>query len=306
MTQKALEVTNLTKKYWEKTIINTISFDIEKWDFYALLWHNWAGKTTIIWILTDLVAKNSGKVKIFWTNIDTDFAQAKSYIWVVPQEFNVHMWTVIKHIPVIQAGYYGIKKDKAIKRTEKLFKALGLWEHKDKAFRQLSWWMKRRLMIARALVHKPKFLILDEPTAWVDVELRKTMWDFIRKLNQEGTTILLTTHYLEEVESLCNKVMILNQGKIVKNTSTTELLSTLSKETFILDIIKSEWNTESIESHFQDFQLIYISDIQIEITISKQHTLNILFEKLSQHNIQVQSMRNKTNRIEQLFTNLTQ
>ncbi len=305
---KAVKIRNLVKKYWKNTVLNKIDLDIQEGDFFALLGHNWAGKTTAIWIMTDLVEKTSWKVEIFGVDIDEDFVQAKRYIWVVPQEFNFSMWEKVKDIPVVQAGYYWVEKEVAEKRTKKLLKKLELWEHKDKEAKDLSGGMKRRLMIARALVHKPKFLILDEPTAWVDVELRKTMWEFIKELNKSGTTILLTTHYLEEVEALCNKVAIISKWKIVENTTTQELLSSLDEEVFKLDI-KPHPNPplsgEGIKQYLENFKVEIISKTEIEVIISKKYTLNNLFEILNKNNIQISSMRNKVNRIEQLFMNLT-
>lgn len=319
---KAVKIKGLVKKYWKNTVLNKIDLTIEQGDFFALLGHNGAGKTTAIWIMTDLVEKTSWKVEIFGVDIDEDFVQAKRFIWVVPQEFNFSMWEKVKDIPVVQAGYYWIKKSVAEKRTKKLLKKLELWEHRDKEAKDLSGWMKRRLMIARALVHKPKFLILDEPTAWVDVELRKTMWEFIKDLNKSGTTILLTTHYLEEVEALCNKVAIISKWKIVKDTSVKELLSSLDEEVFILDIVSGQKKTGQAQSiaptennksrgalygypELKNFKLEIISETEIEVTICKKHTLNDLFEILNKNNIQISSMRNKVNRIEQLFMNLT-
>ncbi|MCP4522780.1 MAG: ABC transporter ATP-binding protein, partial [Candidatus Gracilibacteria bacterium] len=214
---KAIEIKNLEKNYGKNTVLDKVSFSIESGDFFALLGHNGAGKTTLISILTNLVNKSSGTVKIGGIDIDKDFQKARTQIGVVPQEFNFDIFSRVIDIPLIQAGYYGIDKETALKRTEKYLKKLGLWEKRDARARELSGGMKRRLMIVRALVHKPKILILDEPTAGVDVELRKSMWEFIQELNDNGTTILLTTHYLEEVESLCKNVAIMHKGKIVEN-----------------------------------------------------------------------------------------
>jgi ABC-2 type transport system ATP-binding protein len=294
----------LVKKYGKNTVLKGIDLEIEEGDFFALLWHNGAWKTTAIWIMTDLVSKNSWTVEIFENNIDTDFVWAKKCVWVVPQEFNFSMWEKVKDIPVVQAWFYGIDKKTAEKRTKKLLKKLELWDHRDKESRELSWWMKRRLMIARALVHNPKFLILDEPTAWVDVELRKTMWNFIKELNASWMTILLTTHYLEEVEALCNKVAILSKWKIVENTSTHLLLQSLDEEVFVLDIV-CEWDADSLLVDLKKFLPVMNPDCQLEVVISRKMTLNRLFEVLNKKSIHVKSMRNKVNRIEQLFMNLT-
>ena len=303
----ALNIKNLTKKYWERTVLDNVNLEIKEWDFYALLWHNGAGKTTLIWIITDLVNKTLWNIEVFENNIDTDFKKAKKCIWVVPQEFNFTMWEKVKNIPVTQAWYYWIDKKTAIKRTEKYLKILKLWDHRDKLAMELSGWMKRRLMIVRALIHEPRLLILDEPTAWVDVELRKTMWDFIKDLNKSWVTILLTTHYLEEVEELCNKVAILSKWKIVKDSSTKELLSTLDEEIFILDTLDIKSLNKNKEFLYLEkhFNLNIISDTEFEVTISYANTLNNLFEILNKNNIKITSMRNKVNRIEQLFINLT-
>ncbi len=302
---KALIIKDLVKKYWDKKVLKQIDLEIEQGDFFALLGHNWAGKTTAIGIMTDLVEKTSWEIKIFGEDIDSSFAKAKTFIWVVPQEFNFHMWEKVSEVPVIQAGYYWIDRKTAEKRTKILLKALELWEHKDKEAKDLSGWMKRRLMIARALVHKPKFLILDEPTAWVDVELRKTMWNFIKKLNTDWTTILLTTHYLEEVEALCNKVAIINDGRIVENTTTKKLLSSLDEEIFVLDLQGDTTPSKNILVALKKFHADENKEGALEVTISRKHRLNELFEILNKEKVIISSMRNKVNRIEQLFMNLT-
>lgn len=300
----ALKIQNLYKKYGENEVISWLDLEIEDGDFFALLWHNGAGKTTTIWIITDLVLKTSGKVEIFGIDTDKDFKKAKQLIWVVPQEFNFSFWEKVKNIPVIQAGYYGIPKKEAQKRTEELLKILHLWDEREKESRELSGWMKRRLMIARALVHQPKLLILDEPTAGVDVELRKTMWEFIIELNNKWTTILLTTHYLEEVETLCNKVAIINKWKIIENTTTKELIKKLDEETFILDI-SNEKNISFPIEWGNIFKMNLISQNEMEITLWKNNTFNQLFDFLNTLWITVHSMKNKSNRIEQLFIRLT-
>ena len=304
---KAVKIRELVKKYWDKEVLEWIDLNIEEGDFFALLGHNGAWKTTTIWIMTDLVEKTSWKVEIFKNNIDNEFSAAKRCIGVVPQEFNFNMWEKVKNIPIVQAGYYGIDKVTAEKRTEKLLKKLELWDHREKESMALSGWMKRRLMIARALVHKPKLLILDEPTAWVDVELRKTMWDFIKKLNTDGTTILLTTHYLEEVEALCNKVAIISKWKIVKDTTTKELLSSLDEEVFVIDCPDIDFSQgKKIAAELKEFKCVFNEKKhEFELTVSKNYTLNSLFAILNNHWIEVSSMRNKVNRIEQLFMNLT-
>lgn len=211
---KALKIKKLSKKYWDLHALKDINFEIKEWDFFALLWVNWAWKTTIIGIVTDLVKKTSWSVEIFWIDIDKDFEKAKSLVWVVPQEFNFDVFMKAWDIIVNSAWYYWMSKKEAISRAEEVMKALDLWDKKDTQSMKLSWWMKRRLMIARALVHKPKLLILDEPTAWVDINLRKSTWEYLKKLNKDWTTILLTTHYLEEVEQLCNRIALIDKWEI--------------------------------------------------------------------------------------------
>lgn len=239
----ALKINNLIKQYGDTQALKNINLEIQDWDFFALLWINGAGKTTIIGIITDLVNKTSGNVEIFGTNIDDDFAKAKSMVGVVPQEFNMDIFTKAIDVVTIQAWYYGIAKDIALKNAEKYLKVLGLWEKRNARVIELSGWMKRRLMIARALVHEPKLLILDEPTAWVDINLRKSTYEFLLDLNKSWTTILLTTHYLEEVEKLCNSLAVIDKGEIIINSSkeafldqktgslTTELEEVFSKLT---------------------------------------------------------------------------
>ena len=230
----ALEINNLTKIYPNKLIaLNSINLNVNQGDFFALLGPNGAGKSTAIGIICDLTKKTSGSVKIFGHCIDENNDAAKSCIGIVPQEINFSLFETCLEIVVNQGGYYGIKRSHATKRAEKYLRKLNLWEKRNERSRNLSGGMKRRLMIARALVHEPKMLILDEPTAGVDVELRRSMWDFLIDINQQGVTIVLTTHYLEEAESLCKNIAIINHGKIVENTSMKELLSKLNKETFI-------------------------------------------------------------------------
>lgn len=299
----ALEIKDLVKTYTWNQVLKWINLTIEKWDFYALLGHNWAWKTTTIWILTDLVNKDSWKVKVFWVDIDKDFVKAKRFIWVVPQEYNFNIFQKVIDIPVTQAGYYGIPKKVALERTEKYLRELWLWEKRDQEARELSWGMKRRLMIARALVHEPRFLILDEPTAWVDVELRQTTWDFIKALNASGTTILLTTHYLEEVEALCNKVAIINKWEIIEDTTTKKLLRKLNEEVVLLD------TSDTIKCLPEKLEKKYSAKIswehEIELILKKSQTINELIWDLNNANIEITSFRNKRSRIEQLFINFT-
>ena len=299
----ALEIKDLHKKYGENHVLKGVSFEIKSWDFFALLWHNWAWKTTLISILTNLVNKTSGEINIDGISIDTDFRKARTQIGVVPQEFNFDIFAKVIDIVVNQAGFYWISKQEALQRAEFYLKKLELWDKRNMASRTLSGGMKRRLMIARALIHKPKILILDEPTAWVDVELRASMWEFIKELNESGTTILLTTHYLEEVEALCNKVVILNKWDVVENTTTKKLLNTLDKETVILstkeekivipELLQKKYSAQHSDEH------------EVEVIISKQDSINDLFQILNENKIEIMSFRNKTNRLEALFMNMT-
>lgn len=297
-----IEIKNLSKKYGTNKVLQSIDLEIQQGDFFALLWHNGAWKTTVINILTNLVNKTSGKVKINGIDIDKDFPWARKNIGVVPQEFNFDVFAKVIDIPVIQAWYYGIDKKTALERTQKYLKILWLWEKRESKARELSWGMKRRLMIVRALIHEPKLLILDEPTAWVDVDLRKSMWEFIEKLNKNGTTILLTTHYLEEVEALCKNVAILDKWKIIENTSVKKLLSTLQKETIILT---PESPIKKLDALLhKNYKATLREDGDIELEISKKQNINDLFTLLNTHDIQIKSLRNKTNRLEALFMKL--
>jgi len=300
---KALSIQNLTKTYSNGfAALKEIDLHVEEGDFFALLGPNGAGKSTTIGIITSLVTKTSGSVKVFDTDIDADSELAKSYIGLVPQEFNFNGFEQVKHILVTQAGYYGMPAKVAEPRADELLHQLGLWEKRHTAARALSGGMKRRLMIARALVHKPKLLILDEPTAGVDIELRRSMWTFLENINQQGTTIILTTHYLEEAENLCRNIAIIDKGKIIENTDMKSLLNRLDKETFVLylqDPIPSDFVLENI-SH----QLI--DNTTLEVEINRDDGLNHLFSLLSKQNIEVCSMKNKANRLEELFLSLVE
>ncbi len=302
MTKKVLEIKNLKKSYGDLEVLKWIDLEVEQGDFFALLGHNGAGKTTTIGIMTSLVNKTSGSVKIGWVDIDTDFPLARTHIGVVPQEFNFDIFMPVYAICMFQAGYYGIPEKIAAERVEMYLKKLELWDKKDSPARELSGGMKRRLMIARALVHNPKILVLDEPTAGVDVELRKTMWEFIGELNKQGTTIILTTHYLEEVEQLCKNVAILSGWKIVKNSWVKELLKTLDKEVFVLDLKNK---LEKIPKRFSPYDPKLVDKHTLELTIKSSESLNKIFEVLSEKWVEVLSMRNKSNRLEQLFIWLT-
>ncbi len=299
----AIKIEKLVKKYWNNQVLKEVNLEIKQGDFFALLWHNWAWKTTLISIMTNLVNKNTWKVYINWIDIDNDFSLARSFIWVVPQEFNFDIFAKVKDICMTQAGYYWIPKDIAEKRVNYYLEKLWLKEKENAKARELSGWMKRRLMIARALIHEPKILILDEPTAWVDVELRKSMWEFIKELNSSGTTILLTTHYLEEVEALCKNVAIINRWEIIVNTSVSKLLLKLDEEILVLNTTNKVKNLEKIL--VDNFSAKLLSDNEIEVTISKKHNLNYLFDCLNKCEIKISSFRNKVNRLEKLFIDIT-
>ena len=297
----ALVIDNLTKIYPNKlTALNSISLNVNQGDFFALLGPNGAGKSTTIGIICGLTNKTSGAVKIFGNNIDENSDAAKSCIGIVPQEINFSQFETCLEIVVNQGGFYGIKRSDALERAEKYLRKLDLWDKRNERSRNLSGGMKRRLMIARALVHEPKMLILDEPTAGVDVELRRSTWNFLKSINQKGITILLTTHYLEEAESLCKNIAIINDGEIVENTSMKKLLSKLNKETFIFDTV------EPIEElpNLNDFDLKLIDNTTIEVEVDRRNNINELFTSLTSKNINVTSMKNKRNRLEELFMNL--
>ena len=297
----ALVIDNLTKIYPNKlTALNSISLNVSQGDFFALLGPNGAGKSTAIGIICGLTNKTSGAVKIFGNNIDENSDAAKSCIGIVPQEINFSQFETCLEIVVNQGGFYGIKRSDALERAEKYLRKLDLWDKRNERSRNLSGGMKRRLMIARALVHEPKMLILDEPTAGVDVELRRSTWNFLKSINQKGITILLTTHYLEEAESLCKNIAIINNGEIVENTSMKKLLSKLNKETFIFDTV------EPIEElpNLNDFDLKLIDNTTIEVEVDRRNNINELFTSLTSKNINVTSMKNKRNRLEELFMNL--
>ncbi|MCJ8274749.1 MAG: ABC transporter ATP-binding protein [Psychrosphaera sp.] len=300
---KALTISNLSKTYSNGLqALNNIDLVVEQGDFFALLGPNGAGKSTTIGIITSLVTKTEGKVQVFDSDIDSDPEQAKSYIGLVPQEFNFNGFEQVKHILVTQAGYYGITVAQAEPRADELLHQLGLWQKRHTPARTLSGGMKRRQMIARALVHKPKLLILDEPTAGVDIELRRSMWTFLQKINAEGTTIILTTHYLEEAENLCRKIAIIDQGRIIENTDMKTLLNRLDKETFILDLKYPLPN--DIDLNNLSFEII--DDTTLEVELDRAESLNALFALLTAQGIEVCSMKNKANRLEELFLSLVE
>lgn len=297
----ALEIKNLKKTYKGGfEALKGIDFSVEHGDFFALLGPNGAGKSTTIGIITTLVNKTSGSVKIYGHDIDQTPKKVKSLIGVVPQEFNMSVFSKVYDVVFYQAGYYGVEKKLAKTQTEKLLTSLGLWEKRNETVRQLSGGMKRRLMIARALVHQPKFLILDEPTAGVDIELRRSMWEFLKEINQQGTTIILTTHYLEEAEQLCNKIAIIDHGHIIENTDMKTLLSQLNVETIILDL---RHRLEQLPD-LAPYACRLIDSTSIEADITKEQDVNFLFQKLTEHGIQISSLRSKSSRLEELFIHL--
>ena len=299
----ALVIENLEKTYSNGVqALKGVSFTVEKGDFFALLGPNGAGKSTTIGIVSSLVNKSAGKVSIFGHDLDTERGLAKKQVGVVPQEFNFNQFEKVFDILVSQAGYYGIPAKLAQERAEFYLRRLGLWEKRDSQSRMLSGGMKRRLMIARALIHEPELLILDEPTAGVDIELRRSMWDFLKEINQRGKTIILTTHYLEEAESLCRRIAIIDHGIIAENTDMKSLLEKLHLETFILDLaapVDEAPQLEGIEVRRRDARTL-------EIDVPKTFLLTDVFSRLAAQNIQVMSMRNKANRLEELFIRLVE
>ena len=300
-TAPALQITQLTKEYDDGFVaLKGIDLNVAEGDFFALLGPNGGGKSTTIGIICSLVRKTAGSVTIFGHDIDADFSSAKQFIGVVPQEFNFNQFEKPIDILVNQAGYYGIPAKIAAERAEKYLKQLGLWDKAHVPSRTLSGGMKRRLMIARALIHEPRLLVLDEPTAGVDIELRRSMWEFLQEINEQGTTIILTTHYLEEAESLCRNVAIIDHGQIVQNTSIRELISQLSKETFILDTRESLDSCPEVEG----YPLKQVDTSTLEVDVDKAQSINALFTALTEQGIDVVSMRNKTNRLEELFFDL--
>ena len=296
----ALDISGLTKTYKGGfQALKGIDLTVKQGDFFALLGPNGAGKSTTIGIITSLVNKTAGKVAVFGHDIDEELEAAKSFIGLVPQEFNFNQFESLMKILVNQAGYYGVERKLAVQRAEKYLKQLNLWEKRDDAARMLSGGMKRRLMIARALMHEPKMLILDEPTAGVDIELRRSMWEFLRELNKQGITIILTTHYLEEAEMLCRNIAIIDSGIIVENTDMKSLLSKLDVETFVFDL-----KPNSEPSELVGLSSRVIDSHTIEVDVKKTQTINSVFTELNNQGIEVLSMRNKSNRLEELFVGL--
>ena len=302
-TEHALVLDGLKKTYKGGVqAVKGISLQVKKGDFFALLGPNGAGKSTTIGIISSLVQKSAGTVKVFEYDLDSQLERAKLCIGLVPQEFNFNQFETVLQIVVNQAGYYGVPKAVALERAQKYLSQLDLWEKRNSQSRELSGGMKRRLMIARALMHEPQLLILDEPTAGVDIELRRSMWDFLKQINQQGVTIILTTHYLEEAEMLCRNIGIIDKGILVECTSMKALLSKLNMETFILDLrrdLAAAPDLAGIQCRLSDPHTL-------EVDVDKSQNLNQVFAQLSQADIEVLSMRNKSNRLEELFVGLVE
>jgi ABC-2 type transport system ATP-binding protein len=299
----ALSVKGLTKTYKNGVeALKGLDLDVEQGDFFALLGPNGAGKTTLIGIVTSLVNKTSGQISVFGYDIDRQLEAAKSCIGVVPQELNFNMFESPLTIVINQAGFYGIDRSVARERAERYLKQLNLWDKRNSMARGLSGGMKRRLMIARALMHEPKLLILDEPTAGVDIEIRRQMWEFLRETNERGTTIILTTHYLEEAETLCRNIAIIDGGRIAERDRMSSLLRRLQTETFVFNLR----NSMSALPKLEGYTARLVDDHTLELDVSKEQTLNDIFARLSAQGIEVQSMRNKVNRLEEIFMRLVE
>ena len=297
----ALTIRNLKKIYENgNQALKGIDLSVEAGDFYALLGPNGAGKTTAIGIVSSLVNKSGGEVEIFGHSIDTDLEAAKACLGLVPQEINLNLWDTVGNVVTNQAGYYGIGGKVARQRVEKYLRALRLWDRRNDIARSLSGGMKRRLMIARALVNEPRLLILDEPTAGVDIEIRRSMWDYLQEINAAGTTIILTTHYLEEAESLCRNIGIIDEGRIIENAKMSTVLRKLQREVLILSLA----GELSEAPELAGFDTRLRDSFELEIEKGPDHDINDLFEQLSAHGIRVVSMRNKANRLEELFLRL--
>ena len=300
---KALSLKNLSKTYSNgNRALKGIDLSVESGDFYALLGPNGAGKTTAIGIVSSLVNKSGGEVEVFGHNIDTELEAAKACIGVVPQEINVNLWELVGNIVSNQAGYYGLSGKLAKQRVETCLRELRLWDRRNDPARSLSGGMKRRLMIARALVHEPRLLILDEPTAGVDIEIRRSMWDYLQKINEAGTTIILTTHYLEEAESLCRNIAIIDEGIIIEDARMSDVLRKLQREVFVLSLN----NALSDAPELDGFTARLRGDGELEVEKGPGRDLNDLFAQLSAQDIHVSSLRNKANRLEELFMRLVE
>ncbi len=299
----ALTIKNLSKTYDDgNQALKGIDLNVKAGDFYALLGPNGAGKTTAIGIVSSLVNKSAGEVKIFGHSLDTDLEAAKSCLGLVPQEINLNLWDTAANIVSNQAGYYGIGGRVARQRVEKYLRAMHLWDRRDDIARRLSGGMKRRLMIARALVHEPRLLILDEPTAGVDIEIRRSMWEYLQKINDSGTTIILTTHYLEEAESLCRHIGIIDEGKIIEDAKMSTVLRKLQREVLILSLGSSLTQAPQLDG----FKAKLREDCELEIEKGPDRDINDLFKQLNAHDIKVVSLRNKANRLEELFLRLVE
>lgn len=297
----ALTIRNLSKTYDNgNQALKGIDLKVEAGDFYALLGPNGAGKTTAIGIISSLVNKTAGDVEIFGHSIDTELEAAKSCLGLVPQEINLNLWDTVGNIVTNQAGYYGIGGKEARRRVEKYLRALRLWDRRDDISRTLSGGMKRRLMIARALVNEPRLLILDEPTAGVDIEIRRSMWEYLQEINAAGTTIILTTHYLEEAESLCRHIGIIDEGRIIVDTKMSTVLRKLQHEVLILSLANAVREAPQLDG----FNTKMLEDCELEVEKGPERDINDLFEQLDAHNIRVVSLRNKANRLEELFMRL--
>ena len=299
----ALSIRNLRKTYANgKEALKGINFTVAEGDFYALLGPNGAGKTTAIGIISSLVNKSAGDVEIFGHSIDRELEAAKECIGLVPQELNINQWEKVGNIVLNQAGYYGLPGRLARERAEKYLRALRLWDRRDDVSRSLSGGMKRRLMIARALVHEPRLLILDEPTAGVDIEIRRSMWEFLREINAAGTTIILTTHYLEEAESLCRHVAIIDEGEIIEDAPMSRVLRKLQREVFVLSLADELGQAPELAG----FRTELLDDGELEVEMGPSQNLNDLFQALDNRGIKVVSLRNKANRLEELFMRLVE
>ena len=299
----ALTIRNLTKTYSNgNQALKGIDLTVEAGDFYALLGPNGAGKTTAIGIISSLVNKSGGEVEIFGHNVDKELEAAKACLGIVPQEINLNLWETVGNTVTHQAGYYGLSGTLRKERVEKYLRALRLWGRRDDIARSLSGGMKRRLMIARALVHEPKLLILDEPTAGVDIEIRRSMWDFLKEINEAGTTIILTTHYLEEAESLCRDIAIIDEGRIIEDAPMSSVLRKLQREVFVLSLAEPLFEAPAL----QGFETRLRDDADLEVEKGRDTHLNDLFEQLSAQGIRVISLRNKANRLEEMFMHLVE
>ena len=300
---KALSIKNLTKTYANgNQALKGIDLAVEEGDFYALLGPNGAGKTTAIGIIASLVNKSGGDVEIFGHNIDTELEAAKACLGIVPQEINLNLWEKVGNVVLNQAGYYGIGGKLARERVEKYLRALRLWDRRDDSARSLSGGMKRRLMIARALVHEPRLLILDEPTAGVDIEIRRSMWEYLRDINAAGTTIILTTHYLEEAEALCRNIAIIDEGRIIEDARMSEILRRLHREVFVLSVEGELSEAPALKG----FETRLREDGELEVEKGPDTDMNDLFAELNANDIQVASLRNKANRLEEMFMHLVE